>query len=71
MDGLVGISLYLFQYAKYKDSLKVKKYAKDFLIEIFSILNANPDIIGSRRRVSSFANVSELYFCFGAFAFLI
>lgn len=47
MDGLVGISLYLFQYAKYKDSLKVKKYTKYFLIEIFSILNANPDIIGS------------------------
>lgn len=63
LDGMAGISLYLFYYGKFKDSSKFSEIAENTLVEIFSILNRQPNVVGhdyAEGRTGIFATLYHL-----------
>lgn len=46
LDGMAGISLYLFYYGNFKNSSEFLKIAENILVEIFNKLNEQPNVVG-------------------------
>jgi lantibiotic modifying enzyme len=46
LDEMAGIALYLYYYGKLKNSSEFSKIAENLLVEIFNILNEQPNIVG-------------------------